>query len=44
MAIGFPTVAVGAARIRAMISAAHSEQDLDYGLEKFSEVAKALNL
>ncbi len=42
MAIGFPTVPMGKARIRVMISATHSEQDLDYGIEKFVSVAKEL--
>lgn len=40
MAIGFPTVPLGKARIRAMISATHSEQDLDYGIEQFIAVSK----
>ncbi|NPV70360.1 MAG: glycine C-acetyltransferase [Firmicutes bacterium] len=40
--IGYPTVAKGKARIRVMISAAHSRQDLDYGLEKFEKVGKEL--
>jgi glycine C-acetyltransferase len=43
MAIGFPTVPLGKARIRAMISATHSEQDLDYAVDKFITVAKQLN-
>jgi glycine C-acetyltransferase len=42
MAIGYPTVALGKARIRAMISATHSEKDLDYGVEQFIHVAKEL--
>ncbi|MDM7995562.1 MAG: glycine C-acetyltransferase [Acidobacteriota bacterium] len=42
MAIGFPTVPMGKARIRVMISATHSEQDLDYGIEKFKAVAKEI--
>jgi glycine C-acetyltransferase len=42
MAIGFPTVPIGKARIRVMISATHSEQDLDYGIEKFVDVGKQL--
>jgi glycine C-acetyltransferase len=42
MAIGFPTVPLGKARIRVMISATHSEQDLDYGVEKFVAVAKEI--
>ncbi len=42
MAIGFPTVPMGKARLRVMISATHSEQDLDYGIEKFTAVAKEI--
>ncbi len=44
MAIGFPTVPMGKARIRVMISATHSEQDLDFGVEKFVAVGKELRL
>lgn len=44
MAIGFPTVAKGKARIRAMISAAHSIEDLDKGLEAFSNVGRQLGV
>lgn len=44
MAIGFPTVAIGKARIRVMISATHSEKDLDFGIEKFTEVGKELKI
>jgi len=44
MAIGFPTVPMGKARIRAMISAAHSEKDLDYGIERFVETGRELQL
>jgi glycine C-acetyltransferase len=44
MAIGFPTVAMGKARIRVMISATHSEQDLDYGVETFVRIAKQLGV
>jgi glycine C-acetyltransferase len=44
MAIGFPTVPIGKARIRAMISATHSEQDLDFGIEKFVSIGKQLNM
>jgi glycine C-acetyltransferase len=43
-AIGFPTVPLGKARIRVMISAAHSEADLDFGVEKFIKVAGDLHL
>jgi len=44
MAIGFPTVPMGKARLRAMISAAHSEQDLDYGIEQFIQTGRDLQL
>jgi glycine C-acetyltransferase len=44
MAIGFPTVPMGKARIRVMISATHSEPDLDFGIEQFISVGKQLNL
>jgi glycine C-acetyltransferase len=44
MAIGFPTVPMGKARIRAMISATHSEQDLDFGINQFITVGKQLNV
>jgi glycine C-acetyltransferase len=44
MAIGFPTVPRGMARIRVMISASHSKDDLDQGLEAFAKVGKALGV
>jgi glycine C-acetyltransferase len=40
MAIGFPTVAKGKARIRVMISAAHDNDDLGKGLQAFEKVGK----
>ena len=40
MAIGFPTVPRGKARIRVMISAAHEKDDLDQGLEVFRKVGR----
>ncbi len=42
--IGFPLVAHGAARIRVMISAAHSRKDLDFALETFAKVGRELDL
>lgn len=44
MAIGYPTVPQGKARIRVMISAAHSKDDLDQGLEAFKNVGKKLGV
>lgn len=42
--ISYPTVPRGKARIRCMVSAAHSKQDLDFALEKFVETAKELGV
>ncbi len=44
VAVGYPTVPKGKARIRVMISATHSEQDLDYGIEQFVGVGKQLGV
>lgn len=44
MALGFPTVPKGKARIRVMISASHSKKDLDQGLEAFAKVGKELKV
>jgi glycine C-acetyltransferase len=44
MALGFPTVPKGKARIRVMISAAHTRDDLDQGLAAFARVGKELGM
>ncbi len=44
MAIGVPTVPRGKARIRVMVSASHSREDLDKGLEIFGKVGKGLGV
>jgi glycine C-acetyltransferase len=44
MAIGFPTVPRGLARIRVMNSAAHSQADLDQALAAFKKVGKELGV
>lgn len=44
MAIGFPTVPRGKARLRVMISAAHARADLDRGLEAFARVGRSLGV
>ena len=44
MAIGYPTVPKGKARIRVMISAAHGHDDLEKGLELFAGVGRTLGV
>ncbi len=44
MALGFPTVPQGLARIRVMVSAALSREDLDFGLEKFAEIGREMDV
>jgi len=42
--IAYPTVPLGKARLRAMVSAAHSKKDLDFAVDKFTKVGKALGI
>ena len=44
MALGFPTVPRGQARIRVMNTAAHSQEDLDVGLAAFEKVGRELGV
>jgi glycine C-acetyltransferase len=44
MAIGFPTVPRGKARIRVMISASHEVEDLEQGLQVFADVGRKLGV
>jgi glycine C-acetyltransferase len=43
-AIAFPTVARGKARVRTIVSAAHTKDDLDEALRAFEQVGKELGL
>lgn len=42
--IVFPTVPKGTGRLRCMISASHTKEDLDYAVEQFEKVGKSLGL
>jgi len=44
MAIGYPTVPAGKARIRVMNSAAHSAQDLEVALDTFAVVGREMGI
>ncbi|MBI3583212.1 MAG: glycine C-acetyltransferase [Nitrospinae bacterium] len=43
-AIGYPTVPMGKARIRVMISATHSNEDLTFAIENFEKIGRTLEL
>lgn len=43
-AIAYPTVPIGKARLRVMISAAHSDGDLDHGISAFADVGRHLGV
>jgi glycine C-acetyltransferase len=42
--IGFPTVPRGQARLRTIVTATHTREDLDYALEMFEKVGKELGV
>lgn len=42
--IVFPTVQLGKGRLRVMISASHTKEDLDYAVSKFESVGKELEI
>jgi glycine C-acetyltransferase len=44
MALGYPTVPVGLARIRVMISATHTDEDINMALKAFKKVGKDLEV
>ncbi|NPB03476.1 MAG: 8-amino-7-oxononanoate synthase, partial [Thermotogae bacterium] len=43
-AIVYPTVPKGTARLRVMISAIHTKDDLDFAVEKFVKVGRELKV
>ncbi len=42
--IGYPTVPMGKARIRVMVHAVHSKDELDYAISTFTEIGKELGV
>jgi glycine C-acetyltransferase len=43
-AIGYPTVPIGKARIRVMLSVTHSREDLTWAIERFEKVGRLLGM
>jgi len=44
MALEFPTVPMGKARLRVIISVTHTREDLDFALNVFERVGKELKV
>jgi glycine C-acetyltransferase len=44
LGIGFPTVAKGKARVRTIVTATHTREELDRALEAFRKVGKSLGI
>jgi glycine C-acetyltransferase len=42
--IGFPTVPRGLARLRTIVTATHTREDLQYALDMFGKVGKELGV
>jgi glycine C-acetyltransferase len=42
--IAYPTVALGKARVRAIVTAEHTRSDLQFALDAFATVGKALGI
>jgi glycine C-acetyltransferase len=42
--IGFPTVAKGRARVRTIVTATHSREDLQFALDAFARVGRSLGI
>lgn len=44
MGLGFPTVPRGLARIRNIVTAEHTRDDLDHALQAYAEVGRMLGI